>query len=235
MPLSNAVSEGDLQSFRENGYLSIPHLTTAEDIRSIRKALDAVFARFDTLPARIRFDLSDRGHTGVPQIAEVHYLADLRPELKDSLFFQRALSISRQILGRRAAYLFDHAMYKPTGPSKATPWHQDAAYMPHRSFSFRRIAWWLPLQDATVESGCMQFLPGSHRGPLLPHIRAENGHTLLCEPDGTGTVAAPIGVGGATLHAPMTLHYTGPNTSQEMRRAWIVHFGVRELIWRKVG
>src|SRR5260221_392985 len=123
-PLPNAVSESDLQSFREDGYLPIPHLTTTDDIRFIRRTLDAVFARFDTLPARIRFDLSDRGHTGVPQIAEVHGLVDLHSDLRDSLFFQRALSITKQILGRRATYLFDHAMYKPAGPSKATPWHQ---------------------------------------------------------------------------------------------------------------
>ena len=34
--------------------------------------------------------------------------------------------------------------------------------------SFSR-AIWIPLQAATLENGCMQFVPGTHRQEVLPH------------------------------------------------------------------
>ncbi len=36
--------------------------------------------------------------------------------------------------------------------------------MPHWSFtSFHAISVWIALDDATLENGCMYFMPGSHK------------------------------------------------------------------------
>ena len=86
----------------------------------------------------------------------------------------------------------------------------------------------MPLQDATVESGCMQFVPFSNLGNLLPHHPAGNDpdvHALQTdEVDPAKAVACPIPAGGCTMHQPKTLHYTGPNNTGNWRRAWILNF-----------
>jgi ectoine hydroxylase-related dioxygenase (phytanoyl-CoA dioxygenase family) len=43
-------------------------------------------------------------------------------------------------------------------------------------------------------------------------------------------VVCPLEAGGATIHLPKTLHYTGPNNTDTTRYAWIVQFGVRGWI-----
>jgi len=39
------------------------------------------------------------------------------------------------------------------------------------------------------------------------------------------SVSCPLHVGGVTVHTPLTLHYTSPNITDDVRRAWIIHFG----------
>jgi hypothetical protein len=37
-------------------------------------------------------------------------------------------------------------------------------------------------------------------------------------------VACPLPLGGATIHLPRTLHYTGPNMTDRPRLAWGIEF-----------
>ncbi|MDB6042320.1 MAG: Deoxyhypusine synthase [Gammaproteobacteria bacterium] len=58
---------------------------------------------------------------------------------------------------------------KPAHQGGATPWHQDEAYRVAPDFDYRQVSIWVPLQDATLENGCMMYIPGSHRSGVLPH------------------------------------------------------------------
>jgi ectoine hydroxylase-related dioxygenase (phytanoyl-CoA dioxygenase family) len=122
----------------------------------------------------------------------------------------------------------DHAILKPPRHGAATPWHQDEAYW-EPGLEYNSFSLWVPLQDATLENGCMQFVPGSHRLEVLPH------HSINKDPrvhglevDGADTSAAqpcPIRAGDATAHLNRTLHYAGPNRTGAPRRAYILGFG----------
>jgi ectoine hydroxylase-related dioxygenase (phytanoyl-CoA dioxygenase family) len=124
---------------------------------------------------------------------------------------------------------FDHMIFKPACHGAATPWHQDQAYH-DPTLRYRNINFWMPLDDATIDSGCMQFVPGSHRLDVLPHhhigddpsvhgLEADNQQSLA-----RYAVACPVPAGGCTMHAAYTLHYAGANTSAAPRRAYILVF-----------
>jgi ectoine hydroxylase-related dioxygenase (phytanoyl-CoA dioxygenase family) len=131
--------------------------------------------------------------------------------------------------------VFDHAIYKPPHNHTPTGWHQDEVYS-KSPLPLRTIHFWIPLQAATVENGCMWYVPGSHLRGSIPH-RAANVRTAGSSDRVTGTtfvvdavddgkaVVCPVPAGGVTLHHPLTLHYAGPNQSDDYRRAWILHFG----------
>lgn len=69
----------------------------------------------------------------------------------------------------------------------ATPWHQDNGVVLPEADETEMITVWFPLVDATIENGCLQVIPYSHREGLLTHC--------------------PGGVGGLTngLSIPTTL------------------------------
>ena len=64
---------------------------------------------------------------------------------------------------------FDQLLAKQPGRADAVfGWHQDQAYWIDTD-DRRTATCWLAVDDSTIENGCMQFLPGSHREPVRPH------------------------------------------------------------------
>ena len=85
----------------------------------------------------------------------------------------------------------------------------------------------MPLQPATIENGCMQFVPGSHHDGVHEHrLINPDSHGLVLSDLGAvvDPVPCPLPPGGATVHSSRTLHYAGPNTTDEPRRALIMAF-----------
>jgi ectoine hydroxylase-related dioxygenase (phytanoyl-CoA dioxygenase family) len=214
--------------FRD-GFLVLNKITEYDDIQNIRSEILEIFTRTNAEKKHIR-DLGDDSTVrGQGQILEIVSPSVLKPHLLFSAFFQRALCISQEILGPSARLLFDHCIIKPPFNDTATTWHQDCAYARPITLSARRLHWWLPLQEATRENGCMEFVPGSHLGKVLAHHpRAARAHALQTQlPANAVPVACPLPMGGATVHLPKTLHYTGPNNSPAPRLAWIVQIGIK--------
>ncbi len=232
-PGAPVATESLATQFFANGYLSIPSLTTAADVALIRSMLDPLFERFDSLDERA-VDLAGARAPGIaPKSPEINEAVRIAPGLRKTLAYARCREIAREILGVPVGYMFDHAIYKPPHNNTPTAWHQDEAYS-RRAVPLRSVHFWIPLQEATVENGCMWFVPGSNHSGMLPHhtvaVRKVEGRTVgttisTHDVDPTKAVACPLTVGGATLHHPLTLHYTGANQSDHYRRVWILHFG----------
>jgi phytanoyl-CoA hydroxylase len=66
----------------------------------------------------------------------------------------------------------------------AVPPHQDSTFLYTDPPS--AVGFWYALEDATVENGCLSFLPGSHRwAPIRQRfVRAESGGTTFIDTDG---------------------------------------------------
>jgi len=213
------------------GFASLHSVTDADDIRNIRAEIISILNNRDGLPTGSMRNLGDAvADPRHAKILEITSPSALRPRLLESSFFQRALDVSRRILGSSACLLFDHFITKPPHNAEATAWHQDAAYNYHGlTRSRRRLHWWLPLQAVDMANGCMQFVPKSHLGRIRHHVpRSDALKTDL--PIGAVPVACPLGVGDATIHVLKTLHCAGPNNSDAPRHAWIVQIGVRGWI-----
>ena len=224
------LSQAQIDFFHRNGYLCLDAITTLEEVERLRGVYDRIFAQRAGRSEGNQFDLAGPDEEGqaaaLPQILGPRQYA---PELGDTLYEANGLAITRQLLGRGAAFTGDHAIFKPARSGAATPWHQDEAYW-DPALDYHSLSIWMPLQEATLENGCMQFLPGSqvmevgaHRsigGDLRVH-----GLETLERVDEARTVACPLPPGGATLHGSRTLHYTGANHSDVPRRAYILGFG----------
>ena len=61
-------------------------------------------------------------------------------------------------------------IFKQPGIGGEVRWHQDATFLHSEPISV--TGFWIALEDATVDNGCLWVAPGGHRGPLAPALRA---------------------------------------------------------------
>jgi len=227
-----SLSPSQIAFFRSNGFLSLPVLTTPEEVAMMRDAYDDIFNRKAGREVGDQFDLAGTDEEGkeaaLPQILNPEKYA---PQLWDTLARANALKIVRQLWGPDVEAQGSHAIFKPAKHGATTPWHQDEAYW-GPDWEYRSMSVWVPLQDVDEENGCMQFIPGSNKQEILPHQPIGNDprvHGLELAPDAEidllHAVVCPLEAGGATFHPTRTLHFTAANESDRPRRALIMIFG----------
>ena len=226
------LSAESLNRFEQDGFLQLLDFCNPVELEKVRLIIDDLFRRGVGRSEGAQYDML--GHDDDPDsqaqptlINPNHFSSELR-----SLDCRtRAARIARELLGPKATPSFEHVILKPAGRGGATPWHQDEAYRADPNFAYRQVSFWIPLQPATEQNGCMQFIPGSNSGDLLTHRSPENDprvHALECAADFqvASAVACPMEIGGATVHHGRTLHFAGPNLSAEPRYAYIMAFEV---------
>lgn len=223
------LTDDQIAFYHEHGYLSIPAITTPEEVERLCDVYDRLFASRAGREKGDQFDLAGTDEEGkeasLPQILGPSQYA---PELLDTQLRINADAMVKQLLGPEAGVGGDHAIFKPPFHGAETPWHQDEAYWDPK-WLYNSMSIWVPFQPATLENGCLWFVPGSHRLEVLPHHSINHDpriHGLEVEgADVSGAVACPLPAGGATFHHNRTLHYAGPNHSDIPRRAYIMGAG----------
>ena len=118
---------------------------------------------------------------------------------------------------------------KEAGSESFVSWHQDLRYWGLDTEGL--VSVWLALSPATLESGCMHVLPGSHQGELLPHKDGyakgnllTRGQEIAVEVDPSRTVAMPLAPGEVSLHDGRLAHASGPNRSADRRIGLSLHY-----------
>ena len=118
---------------------------------------------------------------------------------------------------------------KEAGGQSFVSWHQDLRYWGLDTNDL--VSVWLALSPATLESGCMHVLPGSHKGDLLPHndeYQQDNlltrGQEIAVKVDESRTVAMPLEPGEISLHNVRLAHASGPNRSIDRRIGISLHY-----------
>ena len=221
--LEVTLSQEQIDRCHERGFLRLEAITTQEEVTRLQGVYDRLFEPGALVSEKDRLELAGDADAppALPQIVNPDHYA---PELRETVAHANARRIAAQLLGDEVGSAGMHAIRKPARDGAATPWHQDEAYW-DPAYEHRGLSIWIPLQPATLENGCMQFVPGSHHLGVQPH--------QLINPDSHGlelqslelveeAVACPLPPGGATIHFSRTLHYAGPNTSTEPRRALIM-------------
>jgi len=215
-------------SFHENGFVVHPAISTASEAARLHCLLDRLLKSKAGIREGTQFDMLNGDDLRAPgSSVQICDPENFEPRLRHTLFGTNALAIAKQLLGPRAQPIFSHAIFKPAHYGAPTPWHQDDAF--HADFEYPQISLWMPLQNVTATNGCMQFIPGSHRGELLAHRCYNNdphANALECfaELDLSNAVACPLLAGGCTIHTGRTLHYAGGNETNAGRWAYILAF-----------
>lgn len=133
---------------------------------------------------------------------------------------RRVLDCMEQLLGPNILLKSTRLFYKHGRSASFVGWHQDG--ITERLEDARVPGVWIGITAATVENGCLRVVPRSHRLGLVPHSfrpHADNltsqGITAQAEIDSIHDIV--MRPGEMSLHHPLVLHASNPNSSTEPR------------------
>ncbi len=222
--------------FREDGFVFAGTLLSADDVDAYR----AIYDRFLTGEIESgdkRSDLgshaprADGAEAGVENITQIMWPSALHPPILELPLHERGLALARELIGEDAMLDFDMLIHKAPNTGVPTPWHQDAAYWIDLPDT-RAVSIWVALDDAGPDNGCMWYVQGSHTRPLRPHRPTSDGKNIECDcsEDEPGATAVPVTAGQGIAHSGTTLHYSRGNTSDRVRRAYILNYRPEAMI-----
>jgi len=230
MSALDPLSDEEIARFRQDGFLTIPAIADAAEIEQLRGVFDRLFQTGAGWEKGAQFDLAGTDDNGRPAaLPQILNPAQFAPELSRARFRANALIIAQQLLGAETQLWFEHAILKPAHYGAATPWHQDEAHRDDPGTDYEQISIWVPLQEANAANGCMRYIAGSHRGPILEHRSPNNDPRITALEcigpfDPSAAISCPLPPGGAAIHHCRTLHGAGENQSSNPRRAYILAF-----------
>jgi ectoine hydroxylase-related dioxygenase (phytanoyl-CoA dioxygenase family) len=107
---------------------------------------------------------------------------------------------------------------------RRTGWHQDQGVIRSEADNTPILTIWLPVNEATIENGCLSVIPGSHRNGLTHHCPGADGLTIpdrLLEPR---AIPLPMQVGSILCMHRLTQHSSLSNLSNTIRWSFDLRF-----------
>jgi phytanoyl-CoA hydroxylase len=153
-----------------------------------------------------------------------HAMHDLDPEFDAFSRTPELAEVARRIGLEDPVLLQSMYIFKPPRIGGEVVCHQDSTYIYTEPESC--VGFWFALEDATLENGCMQFIPGAHRMPLKKrNYRRADGMLVTETLDDTPwpeerRVAAEAPAGTLVVFAGRTPHLSAANLSARSRHAY---------------
>ncbi|MCY2958103.1 MAG: phytanoyl-CoA dioxygenase family protein [Planctomycetota bacterium] len=222
------LSAAQVAQFERDGFLTGIPVLQATALLRVRTDLAQLILNLDQLEPRL-YEV-ERAYTERPGEVVCHFLGGFRVSASlHELVYNRAITEPcAQLLGvLRLRFFHDQVFVKPPRHKGTVPWHQDYSYWT-RTEPACHITLNLMLDDADEESGCVWFVPGSHRWGLLPKLPFDAPVDAIrshLPPGATWRpVPAPVKAGYATIHHSHTLHGSYGNRSDRWRRACVFNY-----------
>ncbi|HEY3269522.1 MAG TPA: phytanoyl-CoA dioxygenase family protein [Armatimonadota bacterium] len=224
MTVSRAlISAEEARFYSRAGYLVKPNVLTAEELASLRQAVDEASAT--------RYDVAHDGTGRDARYDAVFHqkvnLWQVHPGIRRHTFTPRIAEMARVLMGVRAVRLWhDQLLVKQPGQPTPTPFHQDLTYWPMEQDL--AMTAWTALDDVDESNSCMQYIPGSHQWGVYDAVdfmspqgvaEVAKGHEADCV-----AVSAPVPAGSVIFHHSLTFHGATANVTDRPRRAMIIHY-----------
>ena len=236
--LQDFVSESACRQLRQRTIELIDEFDPSS-VRSIFSAMEQTQlgdAYFEESGDKIRFffeqdAFDDAGDLMQPMENSLnkmgHAMHDLDPVF-DAFSRTPALAAVAESLGYQDPVILQSMyIFKPPRIGGEVYCHQDSTFLYTEPESC--VGFWFALEDATLENGCMHFIPGGHKGPLKElHYRDSDGKMTFKTLDDTpwpenATVPAEVKAGSVVVFHGRSPHLSGANLSDKSRHAYTLH------------
>ena len=157
------------------------------------------------------------------------YPSQLLPSFARLIRHPRLIDAVSQIIGPDVLVWSCGFFIKEPGSKSYVSWHQDLNYW--GLDGDREVTAWYALTPATIENGCMRFVPGSHRRKDVPHVDSfakdnllTRGQEIAVEVDEASAVNVLLRAGQASFHHGHMFHASGANTTNARRLGLAIRY-----------
>ena len=225
------LTDEQVQSFRENGFLNYGRVLTDEQLAALRQSLDRVLAgKSEASPERIA-NIGGGDNSVVTQIVNVW---ESEPAFREHLSNSVIVPLVAQLMGADTVRVWhDQMQLKPAHVGGPTIWHQDHPYWPVIQPA-DLVSAWVALEDATVENGAMSMVRRSHKWGVyggdgtigIDPVTYDPPYDPAFIPEGETVEIVPCEVkaGHVVFHHCRTWHGAPANHSEHPRPAIAVHY-----------
>ncbi|WIM10411.1 phytanoyl-CoA dioxygenase family protein [Enhydrobacter sp.] len=245
------MSDIDLATYERDGFLVLERFVSSQDCDALQARAAELVAAFDPGPARTIFSARDQGHardryfqesgeairfffeeeaadrpTGLALNKIGHALHDLDPVF-DRVSRQPCLAALAAALGLTQPLLLQSMyLFKQPRIGAEVGWHQDATYLYTRPSTV--TGFWMALDDADRNNGCLLALAGAHRGPLRERFHRVGSDLITSRLDATPwpdaePVALEVPRGSLVVLHGLLPHASAANRSDRPRHAYALH------------
>ena len=219
--------------YDEQGFLVVPSVFTPAELDPIRQRVDAIVADPESAPRGVTVGREgdttpdkSRSEAHNQDVRSTGFLVRFDAQFQAFATRDKLLELVRGLIGPKVQVFRDQMLLKPPG-GQAKPPHQDQSYFVVQPEDALVTAW-IALDEATLDNGCMGYIPGSHRHGIF-EVGFDPEKPVHHVPDTKGVdlpamVYCPVPVGSVIFHHGCTLHASHDNRTNTWRRALIIHF-----------
>ena len=224
------LTEQQVNQFKLNGFLVVEDVLSADEVEALAAHTDLIAAgKVPHIPEtsiQLEQVYRDGGQPVADQVLAARKLFNLAvydQEMWHHASNPKIVDIITDLLGTDDIKLYgDQLFMKAPATGTEQPWHQDSASW-RDIFPMDLVTAWTAIDQAMVENGCLNFVPGTHSWGMM---RREQLAWFLGDL-GTGQwpiVPAPLRSGSISFHHSLVLHQSNKNLSSKRRRGYAVHY-----------
>jgi len=218
------------QNYRQDGYRTFPNGISAGELANLQDICDQLLA-----------EPPQDGGKGLHNIGMGEARRFLRhrhmdfPDLQNFVLGKTMERIARDCLGSDPYLFNEQFVVKGAGKGASFAWHQDSAYVGFDHAPYVTV--WIALDDTTTENGCVYLLPRDIDAEpgIDPHEWQEDTKELNGYFGSDPGKAMTCPAGTVVAFSSITLHRSGPNTTDRPRRAYIAQYSTEPIKDPKTG
>ncbi len=247
-----------IDAYNEAGVLILENFVSAEECATLKKRARQLVSDFDPTQIRSVFSAKEQSQLNDKYFYESgdkirffleydafdesgkliqakedclnkmgHAMHDLDPVFKEFSYRPELGEIASSLGIVDPGLLQSMYIFKPPRIGGEVHFHQDSTFIYTEPESC--VGFWFALEDATIENGCMYFIPGQHRGPLKQrNYRVDEDSFTIETLDDTPwpeerKIPAEAATGTMVMFDGRSPHMSRHNTSDKSRHAYTLH------------
>lgn len=217
------ITDEQKRQYQEDGFFILDKVIPDDVLETLRNECDSLIAEQDA-------EMEKQGVTELNLSRKnSRYFVFLaykeRKALGEFIFSDLMEEICKATIGDDAYLFWEQFVVKGLDKKGAEfTWHQDSGYVdnPHKTY----VNCWIPLVDVNEDNGTIYLLPYSKAGTKdkIEHKVMEGSKDRVGYFGDEKGVPVVAKAGSIAVFSSTCFHRSGPNNTDEMRRAWAIQY-----------